>query len=409
MPTPILLPRRSVKKWALHGGLAIVAAAAGYLSITHSLATVIKTRDPVLAHALAPDNGRITAQLAEQRFMEKPTGGRRSPAARLAEQALRQDPTAVEAVATLGLQAQLRNETGAARRLFAYSQTLSRRDLKTQLWAVEDAVARGDISGALQHYDIALRTSKNAPDILFPVLGSAISEPAIRKALVATLAQKPAWTQKFITYIADGTVDSRARASLFTALRRIDLPLSAEADAAAIKGLIDLAAIDEAWRYYASVRPGSDRRKSRDPGFTANLSTPSPFDWTTSIDPNVTAAFQRNRTASVFDFSVPSGVSGMLVQQLQWLTPGIYRLEGRSSGIEQTGQALLYWTLACSDGRELGRVEVPPSAQAGGTFSGRFVVPATCPLQLLALTARPPENPAGVTGQIEQIRLIPVN
>ncbi|MDT9096849.1 hypothetical protein RSW32_26335, partial [Escherichia coli] len=76
--------------------------------------------------------------------------------------------------------AQLHGDVGAARRLFAYGQRLSRRDNSTQLWAIEDAVARNDIPDVLRHYDVALRTSPNLADILYPVLASASADPAIR-------------------------------------------------------------------------------------------------------------------------------------------------------------------------------------------------------------------------------------
>lgn len=84
---------------------------------------------------------------------------RRREADRLARLALRQDPTAVAALATLGLNAQIRGDTNSARRYFAYSDKLSRRSLTTRLWAIEDAVARDDIPAALRNYDVALRTS----------------------------------------------------------------------------------------------------------------------------------------------------------------------------------------------------------------------------------------------------------
>ncbi|MEV9306639.1 hypothetical protein AB0143_29360, partial [Klebsiella pneumoniae] len=57
------------------------------------------------------------------------------------------------------------------------------------------------------------------------------------------------------------------------------MPLSAEAAAAAVNGLIGVDAIDDAWRFYEKVRRGADRRYSRDPHFAANLGRPSLFDW----------------------------------------------------------------------------------------------------------------------------------
>src|SRR3546814_6235165 len=79
--------------------------------------------------------------------------------------------------------------------------------------AIELAVAQGDISGALRHYDIALRTKKNAPELLFPVLTSALPDPAIRTELVKTLGGQPKWAAGFIHHAARSEVDPEASAA----------------------------------------------------------------------------------------------------------------------------------------------------------------------------------------------------
>src|SRR3546814_9359723 len=96
----------------------------------------------------------------------------------------------------------MHGDRAGGERLLAYSQTLSRRDLRTQLMAIELAVARDDIPSALRHYDIALRTKKNAPDLLFPVLTSALTNPTIRTELVKTLGGRPTWSHDFISHAA---------------------------------------------------------------------------------------------------------------------------------------------------------------------------------------------------------------
>src|SRR3546814_20250863 len=118
------------------------------------------------AHALAPHNGRIAGRLSQTLYRSGASEADQARAVTIARDALQHDPTAVEAVATLAADAFARGDQAKGERLLAYSQKLSRRDLRTQLMAIELAVAQGDISGALRHYDIALRTKQHAPELL---------------------------------------------------------------------------------------------------------------------------------------------------------------------------------------------------------------------------------------------------
>lgn len=403
--------RRSTRRrqiaWAVRTGLALVLAILGYLSVARTLAEALENRDPAQAHALAPGDARVAAALAEKLFADHPDGNPLSAPAVLARRALRQDPTAVTAVSTLGLQAYIHGDTERARRIFNYAQILSRRHLATQLWVIEDAVARGDVALALRHYDIALRTSSRAPDVLYPVLGSAITQPEVRQDLIALLRQRPLWAGDFVGFVAAGGTDPKAAADVVQGLRGSGVPVTAEAVAFLVNRLLDAGAIGDAWRYYAATRGVTDRRMSRDPAFEANLSTPSVFDWTPVNDAGIVTSFQRGPSGGMFDFATSSGVGGIVLQQMQLLQAGTYRLEGRSAGIEQPATSLPYWVLSCRAGAEIGRVTVPNSAQAGGQFAGTFTVPASCPVQVLALVVRSTASVTGVTGQIEIVRLIP--
>lgn len=406
MPRGRARPRRSAARWSVRSALAAVAALVGYASVTNTLGYVLRNSRPELAHTLAPGDGRVAASLARKLSGAEATAADRARADRLARRALRQDPTAVAAVSALGINAQLRGDALAAKRLLTYAELLSRRDLQTQIWGIEDAVARGDVSGALRRYDIALRTSREAPDLLFPVLGSAIADPAIRTGLTRTLADKPAWGGIFIDHVSGNGPDARATADFFAELRRSDVPISDSANATLVSSLAARASLNAAWTYYASVDRSAERRLSRDPDFTAHPAIPSLFDWTPLSEAGVTTSIQSDGSG-VFDFTAPASVGGPLLQQVQLLPPGDYRLQGRSTGIDQPEVSRPYWSLTCRDGRELGRVVMPNSAQANGMFTGQFSVPRGCPVQTLALVARSSDVVAGVSGQIDQVRLYP--
>jgi hypothetical protein len=399
--------RRSVSELLVRGVLALAVLIAGYFAIRHTVAATVRSSDPARAHRLAPGDGEATALLAQQRFGAAATDANRALAARLGQTALRQDATAVAGAATYGLQAQLRGDTAGARAVFAYALKLSRRDLQTQLWAIEDAVGRGDVVAALRHYDVALRTSRRATDLLYPVLGSAIADPAIRAALVNTLAAAPAWRDGFVGYVSMNGTSPEATAQLFEALRVRGYRVPDEATAAVTTALVRRDALDLAWHYYTRVRGNADRRHSRDPDFKAVLVEATPFDWVTVNDEGLSASIQRGETGGVLDFAAPSGVGGVVVRQQQRLLPGGYRLEGRSGGIDQPANARPYWLLQCRGGRELGRVVLPASGARDGRFAGMLVVPRDCPEQMLSLVARPSDAVTGVSGQVFRAQLRP--
>ena len=398
------LARRSPKEWAVRLALAAGVVVLGYYSVTFTLAQVVVKRDPALAYRLAPYNGRITAAYATSLSGPDATPKDRVRADALAKRALQQDPTVVAAAATLGVNSAIRNEQAAARRYFAYAQKLSRRDLRTQLFMIEDAVQRNDILGALHQYDMTLRVQPPLGEMLYPVLASASEDAAIRRELVKTLVSRPLWGESFISFIARNGTNPKVSAVLFRDLRGAGVAIPETAQTDAINALIAGEQTNEAWSYYATIRPATDRRRSRDPRFAANLETPSQLDWTPINDGSgITTSIQ----GGIFDFAAPASVGGPMLQQLQLLPPGRYRLSGHSVGIEQAASALPYWTLRCQNGRELGRVEVPNSNVANGTFSGTFTVPADCPVQTLVLTARASDAVAGLSGQLDRVELVP--
>lgn len=377
--------------------------------MTQSVAYILRTSNPAAAYALALGDGRVTAERARA-IASSPDASPedRRYANGLAMRALRQDPTVGGAADALALNRRLRGDALRAQLLFDYAQRLSRRDLQVQLWAIEDAAKRGNVTGALAHFDIALRTSSKAPDLLFPVLAAAISDPIVCRDLAKTLSAAPAWGGAFIKFVSARGGDPRSTLKLFLALHDSAVVLPSEANVAVINSLLAAGFTDDAWHYYAVIRKGSDRHRSRDPRFTAALDIPSTLDWTLFADGNSGSLLERIDGGGI-EFSTPPNVGAQLLRQLQLLTPGEYLLVGRSSGIDQAASSLPYWTLTCQkDGQELGRVEISNSSSTGGEFRGTFRVPAGCVVQALVLTARPSTTSTGLSGRILRVQLVPM-
>lgn len=400
---PVQKRQRSPAAWACRGLLAGLAAVVGSLSVAHTLAFVTVRDDPQRAYALTPGDGRITAALADRELTDNQ--GKNPAMVSLARKALRQDATAVSAVVVLGLDAQARGDGKQARRLFDYAQTLSRRNVKAQLWAIEYAVERGDVRGAMRHYDIALRVSRPMTDLLFPILAAAIADPNVLREVERTLAGRPSWGAPFIEYVASNGPDPRAAAQVLRAASRQGQPVSSIARALMTEKLVSQGMPRDAWQFYTSFRAGARNDTARDPDFSADLDTPTVFDWQSVAANGLVASVEPGSLV----FSAPVAASGALVQQVQMLTAGTYRLHGQSSGIEQSAETLPYWQMSCRDGdRELGRVDVPTSSKSGGRFSGWIVVPRDCPVQILRLAVRPSNAIGGASGEIRRLRVEPV-
>lgn len=394
---------------ALRGGMAAVALAFGAASVLHSFAYAISKNAPESGYALSPGDGRVDALFAQGLLTAKAGLADHEAAARIARVALVREPLAVSAVAALALDAQLRGKTDEARRLFLHSDTISRRELSTRMWLIEDAVQHGNVASAVRNYDIALRTAPKTFDLLFPLLAGGIANPAIANALSSTLAKRPVWGEEFIRYMGNSAPDPKRTAGFFRLLSTRGIPVGATEQAGVVNTLVAANAFGDAWGYYQTLRQGVDRRRSRDAEFTEQFNAPTAFDWTPRMTGSgITASIQRNGKNGIFEFAAPSTVGGIVLEQLQLLPAGRYRLMGRSIGIDQAPESAPYWLLVCTDGRELGRVALANSSQGDGRFDGSFTVSRSCPAQVLRLMVRPSSAVSGVSGQIESVVLEPL-
>lgn len=383
--------------------LAALALPIAFVSLADTIANVVVGANPSLAYRLAPWDGRARAAFAASQFLMKPTGDLGSDVSTNALQAIRQDPTALDALNVLGAQAQLRQRHAEAKAIFEHDLRLSQRELPARLWAIEEAAALGDIAASIDNYDVALRTSSKAPDLLFPILDSAISEPRIRRELVRVWRARPQWSRDFIDYAASNSRTPQAVIALLAEAHAIGVRANAANRVALVGNLVNGKQLAAAWRYYSSFSKGARATESRDPEFLRDPAKASMFDWSVTEY----ASIQREQGGTgVVELAVPPAVSGPLLQQLQVLPPGRYILSSVSSGIEQPDTSLPLWEIRCAGGQVLKRIELPPSAENQlRKLTAEFVVPADCGAQFLTLFARSTDLISGVKGRIKSARV----
>lgn len=400
--------QRSNGEWAVRGLAALALAICGYHGTVDSLANVLVKADAERALLLSPGNGLILGKYAESAFSRQLTNESRSVPVTYARRALIKEPTSVEALTVLGFAAQLRADATQSDRILEYSSALSRRELRPRIWAIEKAASQGDIKAALRNYDLALRTSNIAPNLLYPTLTAALSEARIRKELLTILAKKPVWLDSFLPYVAKSGVQPVGAAALFAEGEPNGLKVSESVHAALVNSLASSNEWERAWEYYRGFRGKLRRDRSRDANFALQAEARAVFDWRPSSDSRFAAAILPRGGGGVFDFAVAPTFGGVLLEQAQLLPPGEYRLTVASTAIDQPPVSQPYWTLICQDGRELGRLPLSKSDGNSSYFIGTFRVPADCGRQMLSFVARATDDIMGVSGQVLEARLLPV-
>jgi hypothetical protein len=305
---------------------------------------------------------------------------------------LRKNPTSVVAARTLGAIATLANDQPRARRLVRYAESLSRRDLGTELWLIEDRVGANDIPGALLHYDRALRVSSGARDLLFPILVSASADPNVARPLARLLATRPSWWAQATEQVIAGNPSPQTLLPFVSALR---LDPGREPDRAllgrALIRFVDTGNFAPAARLYRAIAGGGATTLIRNGEFGEDGGLP-PFDWQLADEPELRALVQPRETAQdnlALSLVAQNGRSGQVARQFLMLAPGRYQLSAVIGGVsgDEANRPVLYVTCADDAQRNLVQMHFPPAPPEGRPAQIGLEVPVQgCSAQWIRMT-----------------------
>lgn len=364
-----------------------------WLTFAVGAASVLGAARPEIAARFAPFDARTMAKLAEKSSIDMARHPRTARQAReLSIEALRRDPTVVSAWRTLGLVASMEGRQEQASRLMAHAERLSRRDLPTQLFLIEERVQRDDIAGALHHYDIALRTSRSSADLLMPVLITASAQSDIAARLAPLLRSDPPWRHLFLWRLYE-EAQSGSNVVRFVQLLGPDWAFR-EPDllprlTARLLGEREFAGLWQIYRMAGRVQ-AAEPLLVRNGGFDQPNPTP-PLDWSFTdqdVQGQQSRIPNRGNDPSLLVRVSASG-EGIAASQLLLLKPGRYRLSAVAGGVEGYPEAALRWQITCADPGQTGlhRFDIPVSPQGARSHETSFQIPETCPAQWLHVVA----------------------
>jgi hypothetical protein len=384
-------------------GLGVACLAVLWLSVAVTAAGVYRSALPEWALKLNPLDARAMGRAALGQFTRPGQRPDLAAAQQLAQAALARDPTAIDAVATLGIVAASRNDLPGAERLFHYAERLSRRSRETQIWLIERQVSRNDIDGALAQYDTALRTSETLRAQLFPILMSAMSDPNIAVRLNRLLLTRPNWYSEFTAKVAWEGRDPVAMVAVTRGLLDPGRDDHRQWLSAMLPRLVQLNRMDLAWRAYETL-PGMAapaQAPLRDGIFAVEAGLP-PFDWAYAGEPHLAPERRSLGGASTDGYALylpETDLGGDVASQALRLPPGIHRLAATVGNVSGDLAQRPFVQIRCAgrDGAVLTRQLFPNAGEAGAPLQAAFQVPAGCPYQLISIgvQARPGDERSG--------------
>jgi hypothetical protein len=364
-------------------GRPVLAIAVGTLlaafATVVSVAGFARARNPQLAKSLASFDADAAGERGYDLIQQYGAKGA-SDAVLLASQALSRSPLSVSAARTLGYAKSLEGDKGGARKAMLYAESLSRRDLPTQMWLIEDRVAANDVPGALRHYDRALSSSALAAPALFPTLSTAVDDPEFTAPIARVLATAPPWRTVFLAQLVDEAKHLDGAARLISALNDRSMAQRIVMQTVAVNRH-DLA-VAMLKRFAPSQLEGISRIRER--------KALVPFDWQ-SVEANGARSIVLD---GAIEFDNDGGHAVNFAKRLvAFQRPKTVRIDWRSDV-----QAPLTLVATCGkDGRLLARAEAAQSPL-------RLIVAPTrdCPTQWL-LIGTPTSGADRLTGTITRL------
>ncbi|WP_310467819.1 O-antigen ligase family protein [Sphingomonas sp.] len=356
----------------------------------------VRQGNGMLSAAIRPQNAGGLALAAEARLaVRQPAKARQ-----LAYAALERAPLTVRAARVLAL---ADNDPQAAGRAWQTASAMGWRDGPTQFWAMQQALANGQLEVAAVRADAFLRTRGRAGVKYVSFIRSAATDPGFRRELVERMMLGPSWRRPFLTLhpnAVERDVDG-THAVLRDLVATPHKPTRGEARST-IQRLIQRGAYRSALDLYGAVRAGrfGAAIPFDDGGFDRPIEDyrldSSPFDWT-FVAPTGTTATIEEGTSRALLLETDGDAAYTLVTRHVALAQGDYVLQFRVRGAGEAPEAFGLSVQCVKRGPPLATSTADPLRGSGFEQRQlRFSVAADCPLILLTFNARPVGRPAQI-------------
>lgn len=391
----------------------ILSLILGWFVLAITIDRVFARRQPQIALAWNKGSAEANVRFADKLLQGEASQAAISRAAELARRSFIRQPVNPGAARLLAIEAAAQGNVQQGEALARYAEDMSRRDLPTQLWLIETNVSRGDIRGALRHYDRAMRTSVTGRTTLFPILAAAADDPEIWRPLADVLAQRPQWWRAFVDQLIPR---SKSPDALYAIARRTGIAQAQTADPGLLQGiekrLVDLGAFRQAADLFNRAHgfPPASGAPLRNGGFEQPGGW-DPFQWNLIDEPDLTALRQPSPITTggnALFITAANGRGGDAATQLVILPPGRHVLTANVGDVDGDPLAFPRFVLRCAaDGRELLNTPFPTASESGRMVRLTFSVPADCRAQRVVIRASSSLTPSSSSPWVDNVAIQP--
>lgn len=269
----------------------------------------------------------------------------------------------------------------------AVAHRLTRRDLGTELFLIEDAVRRNDVAGALDSYDSALRVGQSSRTLLYPVLTEAMREPLVRQRFVSYMQSPPPWLESFLRFAVSNSSDPASMVRLAALSGGFpDGEAYASIDTELLTGLVERKQLVTAVNYFRSL----DNAKAalltdlamNEAGIDKAV---APVSWQAYSIPGIDAVWIAAGQQLELEALLDAGYVGPIARKLLALSPGTYRFSAPFRAQDNDPRDTITWSLTCPSGQKI--VNAATKLVEQGRVEATFTVPAGCPVQTVLVSA----------------------
>ncbi|MFM9853469.1 MAG: hypothetical protein ACKVOJ_11785 [Sphingomonadaceae bacterium] len=393
---------------AMRWVVALIFLGLAYAAGLSAIVNVTRAASPQTALSVSANDALAVVARADADFTAAAAKGKAIDVSARAAQSLRGEPVNPRAVRLLGFAADAKGDNKNAMRFARLADRLSRRDIPSQMWLLENAVERNDVRAVLARYDIIIRSSYTLRDLLYPKLALALSDNDVRDGFVPYIRSNPAWLSNFVS-IAIGASNPDA---LSYAIRQAGgLPKTdayKKLETSLLGALFATQKFAEGRAFFETL-DGSDRALLTTTAFTDSTldSRFAPVNWALEAGSNTGATAEKAGKSWAMRAFALSNSTGLAASKYLFLPPGHYRFRSIQTIVTPGTNARASWVLRCMsspaqpviyqyDMIRTGRAAIPAS---------EFAVSSDCAVQRLELNLAGGDDSSGLELRLASVTI----
>ena len=359
-------------------GIALLLVGAAYAG-QNAIKSYLREADPKSAYLAYPSDGLAAVNVFASELQKNPQFIISSRDAKAALESFVSRPLNASLLSFYGFRAASSDKSGLASALMASADTVSRRDVFSQLWMIEQKSGADDVKGAVRHYNALLSVHPETHATLLPVLVSALVYPEVRDAIRPYLELGSRWSAPFLDLSSQRAEVGQYRDLVEPIASSLTGEVYAVSNARIIYRMFQSGLAGDAWKLFSLVAPNVDVGAFRAfaPGGTNLDPKWRPLSWTLGQSEDISASVDGDGT---IDVTVAPTARGLIASRdVAVISSSTYVLEHRSIYEPGSPRALLRWIVYCV---------TPDGTQP---IVDRFV-PANANQKFVQLTVEVPEN-----------------